>query len=631
MSVVIAVFSLQTVSSPNLIISSGTCQGDAAGTKDPQSATPATTHQNAQESKSKGKNTETKEPEPPSGKKALKESAEEPSLSPEQKKLQALMVLDGVLASAQRIKPVEYSLLVQVEAATLLWPFDRERSLSILQNSFQALQKLQAEQTDNKTRKRLSRKQEKLRNSILRKIARLSPDVLGQLSAKGSSGDKLKEVSPSWTAEAEAVMQVARERINDDPELAVRLAQQGLSLGLVNWDGFLGDLHARDPRLAEQTAVALINWLRDNSPRPSNFQACQYPMYHDSLQLRDYYFQAFASRLRRDIRPDLPTDEIIQNIWIARAAVQRGTGQSPRWGAEFAEIISAFESMLQARGVPVPGPRPMRPVDMSSMLPAEHGDTQDIRTEGQRAGAKSDSRARDQECRKLAINAALRADLQLAEDLMAKIESDEVRRETSVRVYSPLIWKAIGEANWLLAQAYTLKISDPLGRTLALDGIAQRMPHSGDDEQKVKDLYTTAVAYLLREKPSENVARAYLMLAKSLFRRDPDAGLEAIKSAIYVLNKLTEGDQLLGQSEVSLGLQPWVATRLLVDEALDLTELIGPMFRELAKRDAQGAQVVAAGFTDKGLYSLAQLGIAKQLLEEANEKKAAQVGQFLSQ
>jgi hypothetical protein len=258
------------------------------------------------------------------------------------------------------------------------------------------------------------------------------------------------------------------------------------------------------------------------------------------------------------------------------------------------------------------------------MLPAEFADTQEIRKEGQRVATISDPKVRDQEYRKLATGAALRDDLQLAEDLMAKIENDQVRRETSVRVYSPLIWKAIRDADWIQARAYALKVKDPLGRALMLDGTAQRMPHTSEEQQaRVKEVYDAAMASLQPETPTENLARAYLMLAKSLGRTDATASVEAVKLAVYVLNKVTASGQLLGDSEVIGALQPWVSARLTLDETLDVMELVGPIFQQLAKRDAEETQAVAAGFTHQALSSLARLGIARGLLEKSADSKGA--------
>src|SRR6185295_4733922 len=57
---------------------------------------------------------------------SAKLTAEEILAESERRKQLRASLLEGVLAGAHRITPVEYSLLVQVEAATQLWDSDRD-------------------------------------------------------------------------------------------------------------------------------------------------------------------------------------------------------------------------------------------------------------------------------------------------------------------------------------------------------------------------------------------------------------------------------------------------------------------------------------------------------------------------
>src|SRR6185295_11711223 len=60
----------------------------------------------------------------------------------ERKKQLSTSLLEGVLAGAHRITPVEYSLLVQVEAATLLWDSDRDRAHAVLKKAWDGIRAL---------------------------------------------------------------------------------------------------------------------------------------------------------------------------------------------------------------------------------------------------------------------------------------------------------------------------------------------------------------------------------------------------------------------------------------------------------------------------------------------------------
>jgi hypothetical protein len=53
------------------------------------------------------------------------------------------------------------------------------------------------------------------------------------------------------------------------------------------------------------------------------------------------------------------------------------------------------------------------------------------------------------------------------------------------------------------------------------------------------------------------------------------------------------------------------------EEVIELSELIGPVFTSLAKRDPEVARSMALDFLHQGLYSFAQLGIVRGLLGDA--------------
>lgn len=533
-----------------------------------------------------------------------------------------MLLIDGVLANAHKISPTEYGILAQAEAAALLWNFDKERSLPILKSAVEAMQKLLDEQSKEE-REDWNSRRGLLRSSILRKIARLSPDLLKKLLVKDSAEDHRQEPLSIWpTPEARAVLQAAEERIADDPQLAIRVAQQSLYFGIGDWRTFLSMLKRGDSRMAEQTATWLITQLRDSRISPVNFQEADGIVFarDASPQLREHYFRSLAIRLRRDIRPDLPEEELESSLGVAQDALESAARRFPQMKAEFEEIKALFQAIYQERFKSSYTSPPPIMIDTSMMEGAKPGDTKEIEENASKAEKVRDARSRDEEYQKLATSAALRADLRVAEDMMSKIESEEIRQETTMSVYAPLARKAISESDWTQAQSLALKIADPIGRTFVLDRIALSQPQTVEGQQKAKEIYDTADAQLRRSIATENVAKAYLILAKSILRTDPDSGIEAMRSAVYALNKTTAGGELSEGQKISDALAPWITLpswSYSHAEALDLTELIGPLFKETAKRNADEAQAMAYGLKHQGLYSLAQLGIARQLLEEA--------------
>lgn len=555
-------------------------------------------------------------------------SSDELRSSAQQKKMTALSLIDEVLATAHKITPIEQGILAQVEAAALLWRFDKDRSFSILRNAMESLKKyIDDEKSENKTSRRLTARQQMLRASVIRKIARLSPDILKRLldSADNNRADALFVATP----EAWAILQTAEQMIGEDMETAIKLAEQSLSFGLGGWTGFLMRLNNRDSQRAQQMTFSLIDRLRESSASPSNFQMVNVIVFgrDSSASLRDHYFKSLAARLRRDIRPDLPARELELDLITARQARSLTANASAQWRAVFEEIAALLDALHEERHQsPFTAPRAIA-IDTSAMEGAKPADTQEIEEAGSRTNSITNSRSRDKEYQSLAASAALRADTRVAEDMLSKIENEDVRRVTTVMVYGPLAQKALSDADWSQAQILASKITDPLARTIILDRVARSCPRSEEGKQKAKEIYDAADAQLRRDLPAEGVAKAYLILAGSLLRTDPPAGIEAMRSAVYALNKSALSDDEIENSAAINALAPWITLpgpSFSHSEALEITELIGPLFKEMTKRNADEAQAIAYGLKHQGLYSLAQLGIAKEMLEKATVRKPSQ-------
>lgn len=557
---------------------------------------------------------------------SAKPTAEETLAETERKKQLSASLLEGVLAGAHRITPVEYSLLVQVEAATLLWDSDRDRANAVLKKAWDGIRGLLEEKKSGDEPP--TRKQQKLRFAVLRRIARLDPGLLNQLAADPATGEtKPVAVLGKWTDEARAIMSVAQEQVDANPALAARLAQRSLPFGLVDWVPFLNKLNERDSILAEQVASSVITQYASGSVSTVELlRLDRFALDPDrSPQLREHYFTMLAIRCAQGLRPDASIEALRAGSQTAQRALGIATG--PRWPVRFQEIISQYESLLSSRSAAPAQVPETKFVDMSMMNAAKAGDTAEIEERSQRVQRINDPKGRDKEYSRLAASAASNENLSLAEDLMAKIEGDETRRGTSVSVYGPLIRKELGQSDWTKAQYYALKISHPLGRTLVLDIIGQMILRSGKAKRdEANEVYDTATAKLTHDGITEDVAKGFLVLAKSLAAIDPERSLEAVNSAIFVLNKVTKGTDWLADSETSSALASWVSLPIPMvryDEVLDLTEMIGPLFKEMARRDLRSAESTAYELSHPGLSSLAELGIVSELKKELRDSRPA--------
>jgi hypothetical protein len=208
----------------------------------------------------------------------------------------------------------------------------------------------------------------------------------------------------------------------------------------------------------------------------------------------------------------------------------------------------------------------------------------------------------------------------LAEEILSKIDNEAVRIETTALVYNPLVKKANSESDWSRAREYASKIREPLARTMALVSTADAMSKSKQDKETVAGVYDEASAQLAKEFATERVVKAYLLVARPLFTSDKQRALDAVTSAIYTLNKLAIKDDPVEESPAGPSARAWVRftdPSLSEDEILNLPDLCAATFQDLARRDSEEALGIAESFRNEGLYSLAQLAVARVLFEEA--------------
>jgi hypothetical protein len=545
---------------------------------------------------------------------------------PARRKEEALRLLETVLAGVHRISPVEYALLTQVEAASLLWPLDRERALTIVNKAGDGLRELFEKEKESQGPKanaqRPGRKEQRLRFLLLRKIARLSPDLVSQFSPSTSPVDSApRSISGEWSDEARAIMSVAEEQLEVNSEIAVKLARQSLPFGLVDWVPFLRRLSSINGPRAEQVATALMQQYATTSVSPLDLLRLDRFALEPgrSPRVREQFYEALYLRLTLSLKPESPTAILAANLQCAKKAVEIATVAN--WQVKFQHISSQYESLLSARSAPVPDALPNIPVDLSSMRDPEPGETTEIGHSAQRAQRISDPKTKDLQFQKLASEAAAREDLMLAEELMSKIGSDEIRQETTLAVYGPFVRRKLNERDWQGAQSQALSITQPLGRTLAFELIAQMALRSQQRKEDVLLTYDTALWALRRDGSSESAATAYLIIARSLASLAPDRSRDAVNSAVFVLNNLSRNGLLSAQSEVGSAMASWVMLPIRTiryDEALDLAEMIGPIFKGIAARDLAYAESTALDLGNLGLSSLAQLGIASELLSESS-------------
>jgi hypothetical protein len=463
----------------------------------------------------------------------------------------------------------------------------------------------------------------------LHKIAELKPGLIQELLRSDTSGSKPEGlIRKEWTEEARALAAVAEEQIETDPKRAAQTAEQIFSLGMIDWVGFLTRLNKRDPVEAQRLAQIYIDRLRDSSVTPVLLWNLQRFVFLPEVPptLREYYFQAFVVRLRRDIRPDASNREMEDDLSAARGLSRLAARYASPSQLEFDSLNLAFENAFKERSLPLPGPPVTRTVNMTTATQVSTDYAQEIKDEVARVAAIPDTYARNSAYQPLVLKAAANGDIGLAEEIAAKISDDALRRFISVQIYGPVIKKAISEADWSRAQTLAAKIADPLTRALAFDSIAQAMLTAKVNSQEVSDLYNAVIAKLYNEFATERTVKAILILAGSLSHVDREQGREAVKTFAYALNRLSNKDEVIEESPLEASLSTWMRrgnNALSPDEALNLPDLVTATFEEMASHDVDAALGVSLRINHHGLYAMSQLAVSKVLLKQSEKKAVA--------
>ncbi len=545
-----------------------------------------------------------------------------PAITIEEKQQMLESILDGALSSAFQIEPVEYGIIVQIEGAALLWDKDRVRANEALANAWSRLQELMGDKGNSRLPKfgeKLSdADRARLRQSILRRIAKLNPDLIKDWT--GANGDSAKPAFATGEEGGAAIVAIAVEELQRDPEKAMKLAEQGLShAAYYPASTFLTHLWYKDKELAEKQALVYLEKL----PVGSTVNLFLVTKLHFFLSppLREKYFEALAVRLRAAFRPTLDRAGYLNLL----DATRKGASQAathPVWRDEYLRLGAEVETAMANRSVNSAAP-PSKTISMSGMSAATPGDTAEIEHSSEKLEAIRNQKIKDAEYQRLAIEAAEKADVVLAERLLSKINDETVRRQTSVSVYGPLVSKAMAEKDWPQARSYALKVTDPFGMSLIVDGVAKAMLSAKQDKQMVANFYDDALANLDREKPSAYVAKGIIAIARSRVSEE-QGGFAAANLAVSTLNKLDITESFSSKSGLAPGIGAWINQSnlvLLAEDYFELTETLAPLFRDLSKRDLQQTQSLASALTHQGLRSLAQLGLAKGLQEELQKAK----------
>jgi hypothetical protein len=539
-----------------------------------------------------------------------------------EKEALAELIVGSVNGKLLSIQPVELSILIQAEMAGVLWKSHPDRAHMALSTALERYVKLLKDDEYQRINAGSAQKK-KLKMAILRRIARLDARLIHQLSnAKAPDSIAGNMIVSEWTDEAEAVMAVAMSEVKSNPDRAIDLVNESLSFGLTSLPGFLAELKKVDQGLAEKEAAKYLDKLLNSSVSSIyylNFQPFVYDR-NTSDFIRQHFFKTLAARLRRDLKRRLSKQEYEDNL-VALQSVYQNTKGFPEWQAEFSVLLSEYQNIHPQ---PVPEVPAAKYIDQKEDEPRQ-GDTKSISDAADRTEKLMNQNKQNEEYRKLALEAAGKADFDLAEKILSRISDSPLRDATRIRVYGVAVKSNAREKKWSVAKSYALRISDPVGRSLILDWLARQISEEEEIGLTAKSVYHDGLLALSSDSPSQKVAQGYLIFAKSFLPERKDESFKAVDMAVSTLNKSGEPDFFSAKSLAVNEINSWAPRQnpmLDVVDTLDLAEMLGSLFYELSKDDATRSHLMAAKLSSAGLNALAELGIARQQLEEVVRLKA---------
>lgn len=177
----------------------------------------------------------------------------------------ALALLDGIVADAQALKPLN-RLRLQISAADLLWPRDEKRARALYEKSINDFNELVGGiDASDPNFYYLVQAPTQLFNEILQTLAQHDPqmalDFLHQthLPRQPQAASRFIEPDNQLQMETQLAMQIAAK----DPKLALQVGMENLEKGLTsNLPSVIQQLQAKDRDAAAKLAAALIKKLQ---------------------------------------------------------------------------------------------------------------------------------------------------------------------------------------------------------------------------------------------------------------------------------------------------------------------------------------------------------------------------------
>jgi hypothetical protein len=516
----------------------------------------------------------------------------------------AVLLLAQLADQARLSDDLPFAVEAQSQAATLLWPHDREKARSIFRRAFSSLRPdrdPEAGASANIT----SAERRRLRAELLNRIAARDSELaeeLARLLVYTTEQAATEAASRDDMERRELLLSVAQQVVEREPHRAMTLGQLSLSLGISPELGRLLTLmRAVDPQLADLLFSAAVTRL----------EKCLAIELSELHTLGSYLVTSMNSAGR----VNAPAPLIVKFLNLAynrimyravgtpEAASEKGQDESAAAyfiGKQLTDLFARFLPerlpQLQRRVLELSGAGSFdAEVDLSYAQPSLPSDT------AREARLATDDRERDALYARAALGWLARGEVLDAQSAASKI-SDAAMRD---RVLAQIARRQTFEGRLDDAVAVAHRIENDTARVGVLVKLAGAALASGD-RARAAELLNEAEKEAIGAAPHLARARALLTIAASFSSFDVLRAFEVMQSVVKAINGISPASEASQES-----LAPAAASRA--------TPKLGELYHldfestlsALARADFDRALILAQQLTIKEASLIAQLAVCR--------------------
>lgn len=531
----------------------------------------------------------------------------------------AFLLLDGVVREAEGWNDPPATVSVLTEVAELTWSANPDYAQKLLYRAVDFISQMIDEAGYNLTRHRKSLLQDVLRvagrrdTKLARALAEKFQEAVTRHEARRPpSKSPHSRYMGSAPAKAQELMAYAASLAEDQPELAVQLAEASLTSGISeNLNLLVAQLHQRQPALAAQVLGTAVNALvRKPQATIEDIYLVQGWIFSEEMgkylgtAVLQQYFSAASQILERTLNtPSLMKDRVPETYLTATDLLPL----YDRYAPDRALLIRRQLTELQGH------PDVQWYEENQRKLRNRPRGPKGIEERVKRARAAPTNDQHDILLIGIAHDLTRQKNYERAWDILAEVRDSNRREQFQGYFGLEAMRHTLSQGELNQARGWTNKIPNPAWRARALVEITQEQIKSGDREQAAASLQE-ARGLLLSDAKTAEAALVMLFTAMVAASIDPEQGFETLSQAIGHANNAKDLKTLELESQV-VTIDDNISRQFLFPPPLTVKLKNG--FGTLARADFDRTLMAAQNFLAKEIRAHAVIATVAILLTKA--------------